>query len=92
MTSEKSPYENVWNLIRRYEGITFHTKNGIAFTYHIRGTSIIVDRTNWPLNNKMLRHAYDLWPVEGPSGFNSVIQRSSYVWAILFKITKELEA
>ena len=75
-------YEDVWELIEKNEGKPFYTKRGIPFSYHISGTSIIIDGTRFSINNKMLRHVYQLWPVERPSDFDRSIQKSSYVWAI----------
>lgn len=89
MANEKSSYEEIWRLIKLNEGERFHTKTGIPFTYHTKANSILIDGTNWPLGPKMLRHAYDLWPVDGPGGFDNIIQRSSYVWGILDKVTKK---
>jgi hypothetical protein len=89
MIDDKPSYYDIWTLIRRSEGMLFHTKSGIPFTYHVRNTSIIVDGTNWPLNDKMLRYAYEPWPVDGPGGFNNTIQRSSHVWGIFAGVTKK---
>jgi hypothetical protein len=89
MTEAKPTYEEFWKEIRKNEGISVHTKTGIEFTYSIRASSIIVDGTNWPLNPKMLRRAYDMWPVEGPGGFCNEIQRSSYVWGIFKAATQK---
>jgi len=89
MSKDKLPYEQFWRLIRLNEGQIIKTKTGIPFTYHIRANSIIVDGTNWPLGPKMLKYAYDLWPVDGPSGFgNRIVQRSSYVWGIFDAVKK----
>jgi hypothetical protein len=91
MVNEKPPYERVWELIQKYEGMPFYTKTGIPFTYHIRGNSILIDGTVFLLNPKMLRHAYDLWPVDGPGRFNQEIQKPSNVWAIFNRVLQELK-
>lgn len=83
MEKNSRSFEEVWNLIRKHAGETFYTKRGYPFTYQIRGTSIITDRTSWAINNKNLRYAFDLWPVEGPGEFNYAVRGPSYVWAIL---------
>jgi len=89
MSNDKLPYEEFWNLIRKNEGLTIYTKTGIPFSYHIRANSILVDGTDWLLGPKMLRYAYGLWPIDGPSGFgNSIVQRSSHVWGIFNSVSK----
>lgn len=88
MSNQKLSYEEIWNEIRKREGTPFYTKSGIEFTYHIRKTSIIVDGTNWPLNDKALRMAYDMWPVDGPSGFCNKFSRGSHIWGIFAGVTK----
>jgi hypothetical protein len=91
MTDKKPSYEDIWNKIRKYQGTLFHTKSGIQFTYQIRNTSIIVDGLNFPLTDTALRMAYDMWPVDGPGGFNKKFSRGSHVWGIFAGVTKDKE-
>ncbi|MFZ1128304.1 hypothetical protein [Methanoregula sp.] len=89
MDKNKLSYEEFWKLIQKNEGLTIYTKTGIPFSYHIRTNSILVDGTDWLLGPKMLRYAYDIWPIDGPSGFgNRIVQRSSHVWGIFNAATK----
>jgi hypothetical protein len=90
MSDEKLPYEEFWRFIQKNEGLTIYTKTGDPFTYHIHKNSILVDDTDWSLGPKMLKYAYGLWPVDGPSGFgNGIVQRSSHVWGIFAEASKK---
>jgi hypothetical protein len=83
MKKDDQSFEEIWDLIRRNEGMIFYTKRGYPFTYRVQGNSITTSRTSWALSKRNIHHAFLMWPVKGPGDFNRIIRGPAYVWAIL---------
>jgi len=76
-------FEAVWHRIEAHSGEEFRTKTGLPFTYKITGTSVVPDRTRYPLNIGNFRTAFGLLPLDGPGEINAIVRGPAYVWAIL---------
>lgn len=76
-------FDVVWKNIIFNEGQTFVTKSNIEFKYKVKGSAIIPDRTNYPLNKNDFKKAYNLLPLDGPGKINNIVRGPAYVWAIL---------
>ncbi|SDS27567.1 hypothetical protein SAMN04489717_2170 [Actinopolymorpha singaporensis] len=73
----------VWARIEASAGQEFHTKTGLPFIYRVEGTSVIPNRTEYPIHKSQFRKAYELMPLAGPSEINSIVRGPAYVYAIL---------
>lgn len=78
--------ENLWTKIKEHEGEIFQTVTGIEFTYVVRGNYIQTSRTDRHLTKKNFENAFDAKP-EKVSDITNTIQGSSYVFAILQKLS-----
>ena len=67
-------FETVWEQINAFAGQQFRTKTGIAFTYTIDGTSLVPDRTQYPLHVSQFRRAFERLPLSGPSEINTLVR------------------
>ncbi|MFD0583118.1 hypothetical protein [Dactylosporangium darangshiense] len=76
-------FERVWRNIQAHAGEEFRTKTGLPFRYTVVGTSIVPDRTGYPLHVSQVRRAVDRWPVSGPGKLNDIVRGPSYLYALL---------
>ena len=72
----------IWGRIENRAGEVFRQKRGGEFTYSIRGTVLIPDRTNRLLPQSHFEKAFRLVPLDGPSQVYR-LQGPSYLYAIL---------
>jgi hypothetical protein len=76
-------FDAVWQRIEAHAGKEFLTKTGLPFTYEVVGTSVVPDRTGYPLHVSNFRAAFDLLPLSGPGQINTLVRGPAYVYAIL---------
>jgi len=76
-------FDAVWQRIEAHAGKEFRTKTGLPFTYEVVGTSVVPDRTGYPLHVSNFRAAFDLLPLSGPGQINTLVRGPAYVYAIL---------
>ena len=76
-------FDAVWQRIEAYAGKEFRTKTGLPFTYEVVGTSVVPDRTGYPLHVSNFRTAFNLLPLSGPGQINTLVRGPAYVYAIL---------
>jgi hypothetical protein len=76
-------FEAVWQRIVTCVGQQFLTKTGIPFTYTIEGTSVVPDRTRYPLHVSQFQLAFDRMPLRGPGEINRLVRGPAYIFAIL---------
>jgi hypothetical protein len=76
-------FETVWGRVSAFAGEEFHTATGLPFTYSVDGTSVLPDRTNYPLHVSQFRKAFEQLPLPGPGSISKVVRGSSYIYAIL---------
>lgn len=76
-------FDAAWQRIEEHEGKQFKTKTGLPFIYEIVGTSVVPDRTGYPLHISNFRTAFDLLPLSGPGQINTLVRGPAYVYAIL---------
>jgi TIR domain len=81
--TESADFDMTWQRIVSLAGETFHTKTGLAFTYSIHGTSLLPDRTDYPLHVSQFRLAFERLPLAGPGDISNVVRGPSYIYAIL---------
>ncbi len=72
----------VWNRIEALQGEVFRQVRGGTFTYLVRGSTLIPDRTNRQLPRSSFEAAYHRLPVTGPGELQD-LQGPSYLFAIL---------
>jgi hypothetical protein len=76
-------FDTVWQRIEAHAGQQFRTKTGLPFTYKFVESSVVPDRTGYPLHVSNFRAAFDLLPLRGPGQINSLVRGPAYVYAIL---------
>jgi len=76
-------FDAVWQRIEANAGKEFRTKTGLPFTYEVVGTSVVPDRTGYPLHVSNFLTAFDLLPPSGPGQINTLVRGPAYVYAIL---------
>jgi hypothetical protein len=76
-------FEVVWRRIEAHADREFRTKTGLPFTYKVVGTSVVPDRTGYPLHVSNFRAAFGLLPLKGPGEINAIVRGPAYVYAIL---------
>ena len=76
-------FEAIWANIEKHAGEEFKTKTGIPFTYHMDGTSVVPDHTNYPLAKGQFAKAADIKDLRGPGQINFSVRGPSYIYAIL---------
>jgi hypothetical protein len=76
-------FDVAWQRIGAHAGQEFHTKTGLPFIYQVSGTSVVPDRTGYPLHVSNFRIAFDLLPLSGPGQINTLVRGPAYVYAIL---------
>ena len=80
----KPSFEVVWEKIEKNQNEKFNTKTGLPLTYTIDGDKFIPDRTKpWNITKGDFKKAYELVPIKGPGKISSLVNGSSYVWAVL---------
>jgi hypothetical protein len=84
MMTDKPPFENIWELVKQFQGQPFQTKKGIKFTYRVENNYVITNRTNYKIPKNDFKKAYDRVPIVGPGEINTEVRGPSYVWAILY--------
>src|SRR5438105_3890062 len=62
-----------WRRIEAHAGEEFQTKTGLPFTYQVTGTSVVPDRTGYPLHASNFRAAFELLPLKGPGEINTLV-------------------
>jgi hypothetical protein len=72
----------VWKRIEAHAGEQFHQLRGAAFTYRIKGTSVIPDRTNRQIGRSQFEKALLHVPLENTTPVQR-LQGPSYLYAIL---------
>lgn len=78
-----SNFNTVWKRISACAGQEFHTKRGLPFTYEVRGSAVVPDRTGFPISERDFDQAFDLMPLSGPGQINHLVYGPCYVYAIL---------
>jgi hypothetical protein len=81
--SEKPPFEDIWEAIKRFQGQSFCTKTGVEFTYQVQNNYIVTNRTSYRIPKSDFRKAYEKVPIPGPGQISTEVRGPSYVWAIL---------
>jgi hypothetical protein len=76
-------FESVWERVKACEGQEFHTKTDLPFAYRVDGTTVIPDRTGYPIHISQFRKALELMPLQGPGEINRLVRGPAYVCAIL---------
>jgi hypothetical protein len=76
-------FDAVWQRIEACAGVEFRTKTGLPFTYEVIGTSVVPDRTRYPVHVSNFRAAFNLLPLSGPGQTNTLVRGPAYVYAIL---------
>lgn len=73
----------IWNKLKKYQGETFETKTGKAFTYEILESTFQPSRTRYNIPLSDFAKALELVPIEGPGEINNLVRGPSYIWAVL---------
>ena len=76
-------FDAAWQRIEEHAGKEFRTKTELPFTYEVAGTSVVPDRTGYPLHMSNFRTAFNLLPLSGPGEINTHVRGPAYVYAIL---------
>jgi hypothetical protein len=76
-------FDAVWRRIEEHAGKEFRTKTGLPSIYEVAGTSVVPDRTGYPLHVSNFRAAFDLLPLTSPGQINTLVRGPAYVYAIL---------
>lgn len=76
-------FEAAWQRIVAAAGTQFRTKQGLLFTYAISGTTVIPDRTGYPLHLSHFRIAFERMPLNGPGEINVLVRGPAYIYAIM---------
>ncbi len=76
-------FDGTWIRIQQSAGQVFRTKTGLPFTYTADATTVVPDRTGYPLHVSQFRLAYDRMPLSGPGEINRLVRGPAYVFAIL---------
>jgi hypothetical protein len=76
-------FETAWRRIEAFAGQRFHTKTGLPFTYSVAGSSVVPDRTDYPLHVSQFRIAFEQLPLNGPGDINHMVRGPAYIYAIL---------
>jgi hypothetical protein len=76
-------FDAVWQRIEEHAGEEFRTKTGLPIIYELVGTSVVPDRTDYPLHVSNFRAAFDLLPLGGPGQINTLVRGPAYLYAIL---------
>lgn len=76
-------FEDVWNRIQKFQGETFITKTGKAYTYCIQGNNLVPSRTDYNISKENIKKAFLRLPLNGPGDISGEVVGSSYVWGIL---------
>jgi hypothetical protein len=72
----------VWSRILAHAGEEFRLVRGARFTYHVRGNSVVPNRTDYPIHRSQFEIALGRMPLGGPSEIQD-LRGPSYVFAIL---------
>jgi hypothetical protein len=79
-------FDAVWNRIRSHAGETFKTKTGLAFSYHVPGAYLRVDRNGHEIERSLSRTNFEKAAAQLPAGGPGDLrdrQGASYTWGIL---------
>lgn len=72
----------VWARIRAREGEQFRLVRGARFVYAVEGSSVVPDRTEYPIARSEFAKALELVPLRGPGEIQH-LRGPSYVYAII---------
>ena len=61
-------FDAVWNRIRSHAGETFKTKTGLAFSYHVPGAYLRVDRNGHEIERSLSRTNFENAAAQLPAG------------------------
>ena len=75
-------FDEVWKRILSCEGEIFIQKRGGQFSFHLRGETLELSRTNQKVSRAVFEKAYESVPLDMPSRLNHV-RAPSYLFAIL---------
>ena len=81
----KPSFDFVWQKIIENTGNQFVTKTKKTFTYKIENDCFIPLRPEKAPKNitkKLVKEAYNQWPVKGPGDFSENILAPSYLWGV----------
>lgn len=76
-------FDTIWENIVSNAGEQFHTKRKLPFTYKIVNSSVVPDRTNFPLAKSNFEKASRIGDLSGPGQINRLVMGPAYVYAIL---------
>jgi len=80
---QKSSFEEIWERIVANAGKTFHTINGLPFTYNVQKGMVRPSRTEYQISKTDFEKAYTMVPIKGPGAISKIVRGPSYLWAIL---------
>jgi hypothetical protein len=78
----KPPLDMVWARIRQNQHQPFSTITGARFSYHVEGSTVVVDRTDYGIAKSNFERVLDVAPLESPTEISNT-RGPGYVWAIL---------
>lgn len=79
----------LWNLLKRYEGETFHTVKGLSFAYRIAGNELFVDRKEKSITRSTVNKAYRK-AVEAPEEMTGPKKLGTFGASYLFPIFRSI--
>jgi len=83
--------DNIWDHIVACQGNIFYTKNGLPFTYYIKGGELFCSRRERSITRSTFEKAFlkikeCSEEISGPKRLN--VYGAPYVWAILNQVIK----
>ncbi|MDE6408228.1 MAG: hypothetical protein K2K50_06455 [Anaeroplasmataceae bacterium] len=76
-------FDEIWNIIKEFEGEEFRTQSGLKLTYSVLGDYLKPSRTNYKISKNDFKKAFDLMPLSGPKEINDICRGPAYIYAIL---------
>jgi len=76
-------FEEVWSKIEKHAGETFHTKDGVEFTYKIEGDLFIAAEGDQTILKSDFQRAYRMIPQVLPEEIEKIVKGPAYVWSVL---------
>jgi hypothetical protein len=74
--------DEIWRRIGMHAGETFYLIRGEAFTYVVRGTTVVPDRTRYPIHRSNFDKALGRLPFDRTTTLQD-LRAPSYLYAIL---------
>lgn len=85
MSVEQITRENLWDRIVRQQGTCFYTKQGLPFTYTVKGGELFTQRRQRSITRSTFEKSYDK-AISNPAAITGPkklgVYGATYIWAI----------